>query len=306
MKTAMRVFVASALVALLVAGCRGPQQHEPHVRFDEQSVSVRELAARLGLRVDETDETFIVLRNSANTVLIFTHSNGRCFVNGRPIGPVGTVRKADGDVYVPELLVSAIRPHLGVAARVPAPRPRARPRRLRGSIVIDPGHGGRDPGAIHGGIQEKDLNRRVATKVAGLLAQKGVSVTMTRRDDRLVELEDRAAVANRLSADLFVSIHADSAPSAGAEGFTLYIATDASRDSHAAARAIERAMAGTGLGNRGVRRHDYRVLVATAGPAVLIEMGYLTNARDRARLTDPRFQDRLADAIAEGIADYLR
>ena len=65
-------------------------------------------------------------------------------------------------------------------------------------------------------------------------------------------------------------------------------------------------MAGTGLDNRGVRRHDYRVLVGTTGPAVLIEMGYLTNARDRARLTDSRFQDRLAAAIAEGIANHLR
>jgi N-acetylmuramoyl-L-alanine amidase len=156
------------------------------------------------------------------------------------------------------------------------------------------------------GVYEKGINLQIATKLAASLRQTGLRVTMTRRDDRFIELEDRAAVANRLDADLFVSIHADSAPNPSARGFTLYIANDASSDSYAAARRIARAMAGTGLENRGIRREDYRVLVRTNGPAVLIETGYLSNRQDSAKLQDSGFQDELAAAIAAGIAGYLR
>jgi len=290
-------------VALVVGGCQGPEGPAPGVVLREDTIAVEQLAVRLGLRVEERDETFIILKDADDIVLIFTHSDGRFFVNGKPIGPVGKVRKESGTVYVPVTLETRIRPHLGIAA---APRPPV-VTGTTGVVVLDPGHGGKDPGTTSvSGVPEKWVNIQVSTKVAAILQRKGVTAVLSRRDDRFIELEDRAALANRRRADLFVSIHADSAPDPTVRGFTLYIARAASPQSYSAARAIGRALAGTGLEDRGVRRADYRVLVETRGPAVLVEMGYLSNAWEASRLQDNSFQNRIAAAIADGILGYLR
>ncbi len=304
--TARKPLLATAIVLILASlGCQGPQTRAPGVAVGDRTVTLQQLASRLGMRIDERADTFVVLRGGKNTVLIFTHDNGRFFVNGKPIGPVGTVREVGASVYVPTALVNQIRASLSATTPShPSPTPPVTPR--KGVIVIDAGHGGRDPGAIAvDGRYEKHITLSVARKVAARLKRQGHRVTMTRQDDRYPELEARAALANRLSADLFVSIHADSADSPSAQGFTLYIARTASKKSQQAARAIERAMATTGQDNRGVRRNDYRVLVKTTGPAVLIELGYLSNRREAARLQTDAFQNRLAAAIATGIIDYL-
>jgi N-acetylmuramoyl-L-alanine amidase len=269
----------------------------------DHTISVEELARQLGLRLDDRDDTFVVLRDAANTVLIFTHSDGRFFVNGKPIGSVGTVRRASGTVYVSESLAAQIKAHLGTAVAPARPLPRP----ARGVVVIDPGHGGRDSGAIAvTGIYEKTVNYDVAQKVAAILRRRGIEVVLTRQGDVFIELEARADIANRRNADLFVSLHADSAPNPSAQGFTLYVAEGASPDSQRAARNIARAMATTGLENRGVRPASYRVLVLNRRPAVLVEMGYLSNRQEALRLQNNAFQDRLAAAIATGILDYLQ
>ncbi|MHC4518342.1 MAG: N-acetylmuramoyl-L-alanine amidase family protein, partial [Planctomycetota bacterium] len=90
------------------------------------------------------------------------------------------------------------------------------------------------------------------------------------------------------------------------QGFTVYISRDASRQSQSVAQTIVRAMKTTGLQSRGVHRADHRVLVRSVGPAVLVELGYLSNRREARKLQDDAFQNRLAIAIAAGITDYLR
>jgi len=300
-RTCIRISVVC--LALGIVGCQGPQGPAAGVIAGEDSTTIEQLAARLGLRIDQRDETFVVLKNAANTVILFTHAEGRFFINGKPAGSMGPVKKVAGAVYVPEALVEQIRPLLQSAPTTPI-GPSTRP---RGVVVIDAGHGGHDPGAIGAtGLQEKFINLRVAAKVARLLEARGVGVVMTRWQDEYIELEERAAIANRRKADLFVSIHADSAPSREAQGFTIYVATAASAGAYRAAHAINQVMERIGTNNRGIREEDYRVLVNTDGPAVLIELGYLTNAQDLARLSDDRFRDRLAEAIADGIQAYLR
>ncbi len=299
------LIVTTALLMLTVTGCQGTRTPGgPSVVFDHRTISIQDLASRLGMRIDEEDASFVVLRDGTNTVLVFTHEGGRFFVNGKPIGPVGTIRKSGQTTYVAATLVDQIRANMGEKAIAPARRS-VRPRRA--VIVVDPGHGGNDPGAIaaNGGY-EKTVNLAVAAKLAALLGRQGYQVTMTRQDDRYPDLDERALVANRLSADLFVSIHADSAEDPSAQGFTVYIAENASRASREVAQDIVRAMATTGSRSRGVREADYRVLVNTRGPAVLIELGYLSNYREAAKLQDGAFQSRLAAAIAAGINDYFR
>jgi N-acetylmuramoyl-L-alanine amidase len=300
------ISIALALAALGLAGCQEPQKQTPKVVVGEHATTIEDLAARLGLRIEERQDSFVVLKDAANIVILFTHAEGRFFVNGKPIGPVGEVKREGNALYVPIFLVSEIRQHLRSAT---PPKPPARPSRpaTQGLVVVDAGHGGRDPGAISaGGLYEKHINLAVALKVADLLEQAGVGVVMTREQDRYIELEERADIANRRKADLFVSIHADSAPNRSVQGFTIYVARAASADAQRVAAGIKQAMAAAGCDSRGIRDADYKVLVLTNCPAVLIELGYLTNTQDTARLRDPAWQNRLAQAIATGILSYFR
>jgi N-acetylmuramoyl-L-alanine amidase len=297
---------ALALVLLVLSGCQQPQKQTPQVVPTAHTTTIENLARQLDLQVEEWDESFVVLKNAANTVLIFTHADARYFVNGRPIGAVGAVKKAGGTVYVSDLLIPQIRAHLrATVPQPPAPRP-ATPR-ARGLVVIDAGHGGNDPGTISAaGLHEKDINLQVALRVAALLGRNGVGVVLTRQDDRYIELEERANIANRRSTDLFVSIHSDSNPDRSRQGFTLFVARSASPQARQAADSIEQAMAATGCESHGIREADYKVLVNTDCPAVLVELGHLSNTQDVARLRDPAWQNRFAQAIASGILTYLR
>ena len=306
----IRLFLLAASAVIAVVGCQptaGPVV-EDKVPAGEQNISIRQLAATLGMRITESNHTHVVLKNSANTVMIFTLNGGKLYVNTKPIGEVGSIERKAGQIYVPSSLLSRIRtamraytpPSTSITSR------KSRARRLSGTVVIDPGHGGKDPGATSVlGFYEKGINLSVALDVARLLEQRGLRVKMTRTDDYYPELEERAAIANRLNADLFVSIHADSFPKSSRRGFTVYIAKAASSSSRRAARAIVRSMSGTGLNSFGVQTANYHVLTATRGPAVLVEMGYLSNRREAALLRSSSFQNRLAKAIAEGIIDYF-
>jgi len=292
-----------ATVALAIAGCGGPSSGsaDDGLISEKQTISISELAGLLGLRVSETAGTHVTLKNSTNTVMLFTYTTGKVYVNARPLGEVGMVNRRGGQIYVPRSLVSQIRSAMRTSVRPSVPT-----RRSSGCVVIDAGHGGKDPGATSClGFYEKTVNLAVAGKVASLLKQRGVRAVMTRSNDTFIELEGRAAIANRYNADLFVSIHADSAPSSSTRGFTMYVARSASWSSLRAASAIAKSMARTGLSSRGTQRANFRVLVHTQGPAVLIELGYLSNSSEARLLRDSSFQNRLAQAIASGISNFL-
>ena len=297
--------LALGLLVLGIAGCQQPQKQTLKVMVGEHSTTVEDLAMRLGLRIEERDKTFVVLKNAANTVIVFTHAEGRFFVNGKPMGTVGEVKWQGDTLYVSDFLIPQIRQYL--RAVVPPPVVRPSPRKPSALVVIDAGHGGQDPGAMSaGGLHEKDINLAVAVKVADLLEQRGIGVILTRQQDRFIELEERANIANRRNADLFVSIHSDSNPDRGRQGFTVFVARAASPEAYRAATCIGQAMATTGSDSHGVREADYKVLVNTSGPAVLVEIGYLSNVQDTARLRDPAWQNRLAQALATGILTYVR
>jgi len=301
----IKLFVLAASAAIVIVGCQkladGPVI-EDKVPPARQNISIRELATALGLRVSESKPTHVTLKNSSNTVMIFTLSGGKVYVNTRPIGDVGRVERIGGQIYISKSLIQRIRS----AMRAYTPPSHPVHRRMSGTVVIDAGHGGKDPGATSIlGFYEKDVNLSVARQVARLLEQRGLRVKMTRTSDYFVELEDRAAIANNLDADLFVSIHSDSFPKSTRRGFTVYIARSASSSSRRAASAIVRSMSGTGLNSFGVQTAGYHVLTGTRGPAVLVELGYLSNRREAALLRSSSFQSRLAKAVADGISDYF-
>jgi N-acetylmuramoyl-L-alanine amidase len=174
-------------------------------------------------------------------------------------------------------------------------------------VVVDAGHGGRDPGALGIGPQhEKVVNLSVARRLAWLLQRNGADVVTTRNRDVFIPLDDRASMAQRTRTDLFVSIHADAAPRTEATGATVYIARDACARSKRAAECLVDALRRAGIACRGIRRAGFRVLVGHDRPAVLIECGYLTNRSEAYRLAQPSYQAHLATAIAAGIRDHFR
>lgn len=174
-------------------------------------------------------------------------------------------------------------------------------------VCIDPGHGGKDPGATGGGVCEKDIALNVAKKIDAYLEAKGCTVMLTRETDVFVELSDRARMANSAKADLFVSVHCNSArDNARATGMEVYHYTHASEASKRAARVIyDKLLPVCGLRGRGVKAKDLAVLRETVMPAVLVELGFVSNDGDRAKLISEDWQERAAETIVAGIREVL-
>lgn len=174
-------------------------------------------------------------------------------------------------------------------------------------VVIDPGHGGRDPGAIGiGGIRETDIVLDISTQVTRLLQAQGVQVVMTRQDDREVDLAPRVAIAQRSRATVFVSIHANalSLSRPDVNGIETYYFTAASLP---LAQAIQSRMIQffPDMRNRGVKQARFYVIRQTTMPSSLVEVGFVTGAEDAPRLADPTFRAQMSQAIAAGILDFL-
>ena len=174
-------------------------------------------------------------------------------------------------------------------------------------IVIDAGHGGHDSGASYGGLHEKDVNLATSLAVRKKLENLGFKVYMTRERDNYVQLYDRAAIANQLKADLFVSIHANAAGSTKAKGIETLYAPDNSRNNLAFAKVIQEYMIkATGNYNRGVvSRPELVVIRETEMDAVLVEIGFLTNTIDHEKLMTELYINTVADGIVNGIVKYM-
>ena len=175
------------------------------------------------------------------------------------------------------------------------------------TVCIDPGHGGKDPGAIGGGIRESAVVLNVGKKIASFLEAKGCTVMLTRETDVFVELSDRARMVNAAKADLYVSVHCNSVrDNARATGMEVYHYTCASEASKRAARVIyDNLLPVCGLRGRGVKSKDLAVLRETAMPAVLVELGFISNPSDCRKLINFAWQERAAEAIAEGIKESV-
>lgn len=173
-------------------------------------------------------------------------------------------------------------------------------------VLIDPGHGGKDPGAIGiGGLREKDVILPISQRIAQVLEQNGVQVVLTRNSDYFVTLPGRVQMAERVGADVFVSIHANSAGANRPEvsGLETYYYDSGSQ----LARIVHnRILQSINVRDRGVRRARFYVLRKSSMPSILVETGFLTGRDDAAKLRNASYQNQMADAIAQGILEYLR
>jgi N-acetylmuramoyl-L-alanine amidase len=173
-------------------------------------------------------------------------------------------------------------------------------------IVLDPGHGGHDPGADGAsGHYEKDFTQALTSKVYQLLLKEPSFIPYTTRtDDSPIELEDRAAFANSQRADAFLSIHGNTFPEdptvSGTE--TYYYKPD----SVALAQALQKAVVkASGFKDRGIKKEEWRVLRLSEVPAALLEVGFLTNAREESFLLGEKGQNAIAKGIVDGLKIYF-
>jgi N-acetylmuramoyl-L-alanine amidase len=175
---------------------------------------------------------------------------------------------------------------------------------LRGvKIVVDAGHGGHDNGAGGGRSNEKDHTLDIARRVRDHLIRKGAVVSMTREDDRFISLQGRVDFAHRRNADIFFSVHINSYSSTST-GTETYYYTGQSR---ALANEVQRELVkATGLANRGVRSARFFVIRKTRMPSILTETAFISNPREEALLMDPKFRERVAQAMVRGIENYAR
>ena len=189
-------------------------------------------------------------------------------------------------------------------------------------VYLDAGHGGYDPGASYFGISEKSLTLAIQNRVKAKLESEGYQVVTTRTSDTYVDLTDRSRAANASESDIFVSIHINASGSSAAQGIETYYyqpyAEYPSRInatyhanptrlsmSDTLANAIQSSLINaTGAQNQGVKRQTFAVLRETTAPAVLLELGFLSNPQEAARLNTSAYQETLANAIVAGIKSY--
>lgn len=221
--------------------------------------------------------------------------------------PTTVVLPVLNPVATPPPIAQSRQPAAAVPAPVVAPTPTPSPA-AQGQLLVmlDPGHGGVDPGAVGiGGLQEKGVVLAVAQHTAAVLRAQGIAVQMTRQSDQTVDLQPRADMATAARATVFVSIHANAVNMQRPEvnGLETYYYSDAGQ---VLAAALQRQVLGTmAMNDRGVRQARFLVLRRTAMPAALIEIGFVTGAIDAPKLRDPRWQAQMGQSIAQGILNYL-
>ena len=175
-------------------------------------------------------------------------------------------------------------------------------------VVIDPGHGGPDPGAIGiGGIRETDIVLEVSQIVKKILSEKGVKVRLTRKSELDLDLPPRVSIANRSDADIFVSIHANASRGKRKDINGLETFYYRGWRGRLLAKRIQKQIlrVSPGSPDRGVKQGRYYVIKNTRMPAVLVEIGFLTGRLDARRLEKTAHRKRIAYAIAKGILEYL-
>lgn len=173
-------------------------------------------------------------------------------------------------------------------------------------IVLDAGHGGTDVGTLSGEVYEKDITISVVKKMKRLLEEQGMTVVLTREDDSFVALEERYWIANEAEADLFVSIHCNYfEDDASVSGLECYYQEGSTEGRQMAEGIIADLADSDEIAVRSAKAEDFSVLRNTEMPAVLVELGFLSNREECKRLTRSEYQDTLAKYLVESIMQKL-
>jgi N-acetylmuramoyl-L-alanine amidase len=346
LKSAFRFFVSSYLlfaICYLLTGCATVPAREKLVLFDINGITYFSLVdycdkIALDWKYDPFTMSFsikdsfheVVFRVGDELVLVddkITYLKHPALMQGKGIiAPLELKEEVLSKLFL---------------AQEPSPKKVCQILKIK-KIVIDPGHGGHDPGAIsRSGLQEKQINLDIARRLAGLLEKSGIEVVMTRNKDVFISLEKRSEIANRSGADIFISIHANSNKAKILNGFEVYCISTGVSDLK---RAVDSARSESNYAgvafpvkvtlwdmaynyNRGqsfrlaeyickVIRRDldtrvigvkgaaFQVLKYNNIPAILVEVGFLSNKKEENSLKDSSYRQSIAQAIADGVKVY--
>jgi len=172
-------------------------------------------------------------------------------------------------------------------------------------IVLDPGHGGRDKGVMgKEGLCEKDVSLEVASRLKAKLEErfKDISVFLTREHDEYISLQERSGLANHKMCDLFISIHLNASSSPNACGDEVYFTSGNERLADIVQAALVKEL---GVTDRGIKEGPFFVLKDVLSPAVLVELGFLSNSMDEGNLRSDEYKDKIIGALSDAISEYL-
>jgi len=285
----------------------------------QYSRDLRKIAASYGFAPPVSNDRTVAL-NSSFTKMILEEEGRRMHFNGVLIWLNGVVARAGNSwLLMDQDLRNIVHPLLRPDSAVEDQGSRI--------VVLDAGHGGKDQGTR--GIRrtlEKKVTMDIAKRVARKLQDSQVVVQMTRADDTYVALSERCQKAQRYGADVFVSIHANSTADPLVSGMESFVMTSPGCTGTISSRPDPRSYAGnrkepanmllgyyvqkgvlscTGALDRGVKRARFEVLRNMDCAAVLVECGFLSNAREESMLNDPRYREAVANGIARGVLTYL-
>ncbi|MCI7643230.1 MAG: N-acetylmuramoyl-L-alanine amidase [Lentisphaeria bacterium] len=310
------ILMMFSAVPLLNSAAAAPAQRINYVKINNlQYVKLDDVAKYYQMAATYRGDTITLTRGKVK--LIFTVDKRDAKINNSNVILAYAVLKNSGKYYLSQ------NDFLGTVD--PLIRAGAVKYHKIDHILIDPGHGGKDKGAVRGSYVEKDLTLQIAKKLRTKLQQAGYKVSMTRTDDSNLTLNERVAKGERLKADLVISIHLNTAANNSVSGIESYsipaYKTPPSnsnknmtkkvnghrneKNSLALAFSLHRALLSkTNATDRGVKRMNFLVLRESKIPIVLIECGFISNRIEAWRLKTSSYQDKLADGIVKGVKDY--
>ena len=315
------VFVCSAAVMLL-GSCSSSNVCPAVAETSPQKSGVPEALTDIGERYGfppPSQKSDNITFKSKHTTMVFETNSRKLIFNGLLIWMNGPLVKEEGKWTVTKADVTKIIDPLLRADKVLAARGFK-------SLVIDPGHGGDDPGAIgRRKVCEKKVVLDIARRVREKLRGSGLSVKLTREEDSALSLATRAAKAKEWKADIFVSIHCNSAHNTKATGLETYAIPAAGFPSTAgnddrntySGNKYDRAntllayyvhketLARTKSIDRGIRRARFDVLQNAPCPAILVECGFVSNKKEEEKMLQKEYRDNVARGIAQGILTYV-
>lgn len=350
MASLQRVAVAWLLISCSGIGNRATAREAARPPAPDQAVAIApatvpldSLTNRFGV-VAVTEDDGITTWKTPDAVLRFFDGSRRLEFNGTLLWMNGatitntvsnTLAQAEGTnsttVYVRQRAIAQADLETVLTPLLPPTDPTDRSDRTDQVdpfiVILDPGHGGDDPGAVVADMpHEKTLVLDVARRVKRRLIAAGIKVRMTRGGDKTLTLAERPEFARRRHGSVLVSIHANTAPSTAAHGIETFVMPAAGFPSTAETVPVMESFPGnrhdaaslqlayflqrelidqTQAVDRGVKRARFEVLRLAPCPAALVEIGFLSNASERKRLASPDYQDRLADGIAYGIRVFM-
>jgi len=171
-------------------------------------------------------------------------------------------------------------------------------------FVIDPGHGGKDPGAVGSEVYEKTLALTTAKKLGEQLRHQGASVTFTREDDTYLSLGERVNISNSTNPDAFISLHYNASEDQAAHGVETFYKNES--ESQMLAESVQTSlMSHVHLDNRGAKQADFQVLRENQQSAILIELGFISNSEEQQTIQTDNYQNHAAEGIIAGLEDYF-